>query len=139
MMRAVVSAPPAGGYGTMTRTGGVGQATCASARPTSDAAAIAANSVRRVRAVPGMARSASFDGNLAPDRGCERPLRLVCVPAVFLAAAVLDAAAEFQVGEEAFRLDPAGVAAIAAPGRELLDRLIKAAAGGIDPGPAVAR
>ncbi len=44
-----------------------------------------------------------------------------------------------QVGEEAFRLDPAGIAAIAAPGGELLDRLIEAAAGGIDPGQAFAR
>src|SRR5580704_12358433 len=112
MMRAVVSAPPAGGYGTMTRTGRLGQAACASACPTSGAAAIAANSVRRVRAVPSMARSVSFDGNLAPDRGCERPLRLACVLAAFLAVvlavvlAVLHAPAEFQVGEEAFRLDP---------------------------------
>src|SRR5580704_623109 len=135
MMRAVVSAPPAGGYGTMTRTGRLGQAACACAFPTKGAAAIPPNNVRRVRAVPGMARSVSFDGNLAPDRGRDRPLRLVCV----LAVAVLHTTAEFQVGEETFRLDPAGVAAIAAPGGELLDRLIKTAAGGIDPGQAVAR
>src|SRR5580693_5752098 len=109
MMRAVVSAPPAGGYGTMTRTGRLGQAACARALPINGAAATAVNKVRRVRVVPGMARSVSFDGTLAPDRGCERPLRLACV------FAVLDAAAEFQVGEETFRLDPAGIAAIAAP------------------------
>src|SRR5580704_2054524 len=119
----------------MTRTGRLGQAACARACPLKGAAATAVNKVRRVRAVPGMARSVSFDGTLAPDRGCERPLRLACVFAVVLA--VLDAAAEFQVGEEALRLDPAGVAAIAAPGGELLDRLIETAAGGIDPGQAV--
>src|SRR5579862_9064744 len=120
----------------MTRTGRLGQAACARALLTKGAAATAVNKVRRVRTVPGMARSVSFDGTLTPDRGCERPLRLACVLAVVLA--VLDATAEFQVGEETFRLDPAGIAAIAAPGGELLDRLIKAAAGGIDPGQAVA-
>src|ERR1700691_257249 len=65
MMRAVVSAPPAGGYGTMTRTGRFGHVACARAFPTNGAAAIAANTVRRVRAVPGMARSVGWDGNLA--------------------------------------------------------------------------
>src|SRR5258708_12811528 len=135
MMRAVVSAPPAGGYGTMTRTGRFGQAACARALPIKGVAAIAANTVRRVRAVPDMARSVGFDSNLAPDRGRERPLRLACVLAVFLAAflAVLHAPAELQVGEEAFRLDPAGIAAIAAPGGEFLLRLIESAAVGIDP------
>src|SRR5579862_3167417 len=118
----------------MTRTGRLGQAACARALLIKGAAATAVNKVRRVRAVPGMARSVSFDGTLTPDRGCERPLRLACVLAVVLA--VLGAAAEFQVGEETFRLDPAGIAAIAAPGGELLDRLIKTAAGGIDPGQA---
>src|SRR5580704_15042052 len=120
----------------MTRTGRLGQAACARACPLKGAAATAVNKVRRVRAVPGMARSVSFDGTLTPDRGCERPLRLACVLAVVLA--VLHASAEFQVGEETFRLDPASNAAIAAPGGELLDRLIEAAAGGIDPGQAVA-
>src|SRR5580658_5937119 len=137
MMRAVVSAPPAGGYGTMTRTGRLGHAACARACPIKGAAAIAASIVRRVRAVPGMARSVGFDGTLAPDGGCERPLRLVRVLAVFLA--VLDASAEFQVGEETLRLDSAGIAPIAAPGSELLDRLIETAASRIDPGQAVAR
>jgi hypothetical protein len=65
----VVSAPPAGGYGTMTRTGRLGQAACARACPTSGAAANPASNVRRVRAFPGMARSVGFDGTLAPDRG----------------------------------------------------------------------
>src|SRR5580704_879588 len=67
MMRAVVSAPPAGGYGTMTRTGRFGHAACACALPASGAAAIAASIVRRVRSIPGMDRSSSFDGNLAED------------------------------------------------------------------------
>src|ERR1700731_1005677 len=53
--------------------------------------------------------------------------------------AILGATAEFQVGEETLRLDATGVAAVAAPGGELLDRLIKTAAGGIDPGQAFAR
>src|SRR6202451_1508492 len=65
------------------------------------------------------------------------PLRLACVFAVV--PAVLDATAEFQIGEETLRLRPARIAAIAAPGRELLDRLIEASAGGIDPGQAFAR
>src|SRR4029077_7847217 len=116
----------------MTRTGRVGQAAWARAVPINGDAAIPVNTVRRVKAVPGMARSVGCGGTLAPDRGCERPLRLVRVLAVVLA--ILDAPAEFQVGEETFRLDPAGIAAIAAPGRELLDRLIETAAGGIDPG-----
>src|ERR1700731_317000 len=51
----------------MTRTGRLGQAACARACPASGATAIAASIVRRVRAVPGMARSVSFDGNLAED------------------------------------------------------------------------
>src|SRR5580704_1144027 len=104
MMRAVVSAPPAGGYGTMTRTGRVGQAACARAFPIKGAAATAVNKVRRVRVGPGMARSVGFGRTLAPDGGCERPLRLARVLAVVLA--VLDATAESQVGEETFRLDP---------------------------------
>src|ERR1700726_4185307 len=110
----------------MTRTGRVGQAACACALLINGAAATAVNKVRRVRVVPGMARSVVFDGNLAPDQGCERPLRLAGVLAVVLA--VLDAAAEFQVGEETLRLDSAGIAAIAAPGGKFLDRLIKTAA-----------
>src|SRR5579864_2760932 len=120
----------------MTRTGRFGQTAWARALPTTGVAAIAASNVRRVRAVPGMMRSVCFERTLAPDRGCERPLRLVL--AVFLAVflAVLHATAEFQVGQETLRLDPAGIAAIAAPGGELLDRLVKTAAGGIDPGQA---
>src|SRR6202051_1138227 len=121
----------------MTRTGRVGQAGCALSFPIKGAAAIAVINVRRVKAVPGMARSVGFDSNLAPDRGRERPLGLVCVLGVFLG--VLYATAEFQVGEETLRLDPAGIAAIAAPGGEFLDRLKEAAAGGIDPGQAFAR
>src|ERR1700692_85674 len=121
----------------MTRTGRVGQAGCARALPINGAAAIAVINVRRVKTVPGMARSVGFDSNLAPDRGRERPLGLVCVRVVFLG--VLYATAEFQVGEETLRLDPAGIAAIAAPGGELLDRLIEAAAGGIDPDQASVR
>src|SRR5258708_9600278 len=113
MMRAVVSAPPAGDDGTMPRPGRFGQAACARALPIKGVAAIAANTVRRVRAVPDMARSVGFDSNLAPDRGRERPLRLARALAVVLA--VLHAPAEFQVGEEAFRLDPAAIAAVATP------------------------
>src|ERR1700730_5109700 len=120
----------------MTRTGRVRQAACARACRVKGAAAIAPSIVRRVRAVPGMARSVGFDRTLTPDRGRERPLRLARVLAVFLA--VLHATPEFQVGEETFRLDPASIAAIAAPGGELLDRLIKTAAGGIKPVQAVA-
>src|SRR3984957_15168636 len=67
MRRAVVSAPPAGGYGTMTRTGRFGQAACALAVPANGAAAIAASIVRRVRSIPDMDRPFSFDGNLAED------------------------------------------------------------------------
>src|SRR5256885_723892 len=51
-MRLTVSAPPAGGYGTITRTGRVGYSACAEAWPVTSGAAMAAddvfNSCRRV-------------------------------------------------------------------------------------------
>src|SRR5262249_45739533 len=47
-IRAVVSAPPAGGYGTTTRTGRSGQAVCAAARPIHGALAMPASTVRLV-------------------------------------------------------------------------------------------
>src|ERR1700681_4172643 len=47
--------------------------------------------------------------------------------------------AELVVGEEAIGPHAAGVAAIAAPGRELLDRLGEHATAGVDPGEALPR
>src|ERR1700689_3192532 len=76
---------------------------------------------RRRRTVRSLEDSCSVHLSVRNGNAAARgPLRLVFVLAVFLAAAVLDATAEFQIGEETFRLDPAGIAAIAAPGRELL-------------------
>src|SRR5580704_15372569 len=96
---------------------------------------------RRRRTVRGLEDSASVHLSVRNgDTAAGRPLRLTRTLAVFLAVvlAVLHATAEFQVGEETLRLDATGVATIAAPGGELLDRLIKTAAGGIDPGQAFA-
>src|ERR1700759_2130230 len=55
-MRAVVSAPPAGGYGTITCTGRVGYAGWAAARRMKGAVARPASSVRRESLVLGIAR-----------------------------------------------------------------------------------
>src|ERR1700726_883352 len=132
MMRAVVSAPPAGGYGTMTRTGRLGHVVWASAWLMSGADANPANSVRRVRLVPDIAYSSHSETNLAPDRSGERPLRLVGVLAVTGRAA--GGVVELVVLGKALRRQAAGIGAVAAPVGELLERQREDAARRVGPG-----
>jgi hypothetical protein len=68
-MRLTVSAPPAGGYGTITRTGRAGQAACAEAVPVraagADAATAAAESISNCRRV-------GFDSPMTSSLYCGR-------------------------------------------------------------------